>query len=82
MIVQAGVAIVALDVFTLSKDHTADVAVISSKDLSVLATILVTLALALFAIGRHHRLRRSLLRLRRADRPNGIRLPELDELLT
>jgi len=79
--VRAGVAIVAADVFTLSKDRTADVAVISSKDLSILGASLLTLALVLFAMGRHQLLRRRMARLRRSYRSDA-RLPALDEVLS
>jgi hypothetical protein len=81
VVVQAGVAVVAADVFNLSKSQTADIAVISSKDMSLLGLGLLLMALVLLGIGRHHRLRRAVAGLHRFRSTQGVSPALLDDVL-
>jgi hypothetical protein len=52
--IKAGTAIVASDQFTLSRDKTADLAVISLLDMSLLGGLCLVLAIGLLVVGRKH----------------------------
>lgn len=74
VIVSAGHGIAKSNQFVLSKDRTSDVAVITGRDISVLALLAIVLALGLIAIGRRIGRDWAVRKLRRAFR----RDPALD----
>jgi hypothetical protein len=82
VVIKAGTAIVATDQFVLSKDKTADIAVISAVDLLVLGSAAFGVAVALLALGRHRWRYRLVRRFRRSLRRDPAIGSQREEVLT
>jgi hypothetical protein len=82
VLIRAGTAIVATDQFVLSKDKTADIAVISAVDLLVLGSAAFGVAVGLLALGRHRWRYRLVRRFRRSLRRDPAIGSHREEALT